>query len=171
MNNSTKILTALIATISISGLAQASAKIGIINEAKVFEGVPQGQAKLESLKEKFQEKGQELVTQQKALQKKIMKFQKNESTMTKDEDAKQSAEIKAEQDDFQKKAMEAQQHASNEEQELESSFQTEIDSAINEVSKKDNYSIVLSSQAAPYISESMEKNDITNAVISKMNIK
>jgi outer membrane protein len=146
----------LFATISAIGLLFSSAyaadmKIAIVDYMTIYTQAPQGQKTLEELKSKLQPQVEGLQSQQQDLMKDMQALEKNKPTLTKSEYDKQRGELEQKGQSFQMQVQQLRQQEMQNEQGLAQAFQQTLNGAIQQVGKSGDYTMILNSQAAPYV--------------------
>jgi len=164
-----KLLIALCATTFLFGasIAQAAStiKIGVVNVASLFEGAPQGKAKLDSIKATLEPKLAALKTSQKALTDKMKTFQRNAPTMSKAKKEETAKTLATSQQDFQQQVGALQKEETTLGQAAQQKFIAATRKAIDTVAANGKFDMILTNQAAPYSSTSL---DVTQKVLVQM---
>ena len=167
-----KIVTSGLISLSlIGGMAMSYAaemKLGTVDYVSTYQKVPQGQQSLEKLKTDMQPQVDALAMKRKAIETKMMDFQKNSATMTKSDMLKTQQALVAEQQAFQQEVMQLRQSEAHREQYLSQLFHSSLNEAIAHVGKKGSYTMILNSQAAPYVGSDANVTDVTPSVIKYM---
>jgi outer membrane protein len=167
MKLSMKIASALIgfSALTVSATAMADMKIGVVNYMQVFQQTPQGNATLNQLKAQLQPQLDKLKDQQAQLAQQAQALEKNAPTMTKADRATQEKALAQKEQDFQNQVNSLRDAEMKKEQDAANNFENALQDAVNQVAKKGNYDMVLTSQATPYVSQ---KYDITTSVVQVM---
>ena len=156
-------VAALAAVIAIPSFAVA--KIGVVDYAKVFEQVPQGQATVAKLKDELKPQVDQVTKQQQQLVAQIKDFERNGPTMSKTARDAEQKQLEGKQADFQKQVVQIHQEQLQKEHTAAMTFQTDLQNAVNKVAESGKYDLILNSQAAPYSASSY---DVTSQVVTDM---
>ncbi|GEM_PF-7011789 len=152
----------VIGLMSLSGIAQASQKIAVVDWEKVWLAAPQKEVIEQDIMDEFAERIEEIKSLQSDFNGKLDKAKRDEAIMTPDQKLETKRELEELQDRVQRrqKALrEDQQRRVNEELYKLRRFVLKL---INDIGKKNNYDLVFSSDAIFYAKES---NDITDLVV------
>ncbi len=145
--------------------AQAN-KVAVVNVQQVLLQSPRVAKVNTKLQDQFKPRQEKLTAQQKSLQEELDKFNKESATMSqKDRDAtdKKIADEKAM---FLKDAGAFQKQVSEEQNKAMQTILAQLNKIISEMAKKNDYSLVLDSQAVVYASDA---TDITKLVAKDFN--
>lgn len=135
--------------------------IAVVNVQQLFQQSPKISDLNKQLQGKFKPRQEKLITAQKALQTEVEKYKKEMPTMSqKDKDAMQK-KIADDQSVLAKDASSFQQELSKEQNNVMKSVLAQLNEVISGIAKKNNYALVLDSQAVIYAADSV---DITKQV-------
>jgi len=140
-------------------------KIGIVNPVSVYKESPQGESSIKALQVKLKPKADELEKQKLVIVKKLQTLQNNAPTLTKDDLKSQHDQLIKDQNDFKTKMAAFNQSVGKQEQVVSKNFQEKLSDAVKKVAQKNNYSMILMSQAVAYSSDT---NDVTKQVTTVM---
>ncbi|SRR5579883_498409 len=142
--------------------------IAVVNVQQVFQQSPKIAELNKKLQSQFKPRQDKLVAAQKDLQDELDKFKKESPTMNqKDRDALQR-KIVDDQSSLSKDASAFQQDLAKEQGKIMKSVLAQLNDIISGIAKKDNYSLVLDSQAVIYANDSA---DITKDVSKEFDKK
>lgn len=142
--------------------------IAVVNVQQLFQGSPKIADLNKQLQNKFKPRQDKLLASQKSLQDELDKFKKESPTMNqKDKDAMQK-KISSDQAELTKEATSFQQDLSKEQNKVMKGVLAQLNEIISSVAKKNNYSLVLDSQAVIYSADSV---DITKQVSKEFDSK
>lgn len=145
-----------------------SANIAVVNVQQVFQQSPKIAELNKKLQNQFKTRQDKLVAAQKSLQDELDKFKKESPTMKqKDKDALQK-KIVDDQSNLAKEASAFQQDLSKEQNKIMKSVLSQLNDIISGIAKKNNYTLVLDSQAVIY---AVDSSDITKQVSSDFDKK
>lgn len=142
--------------------------IAVVNVQQVFQQSPKIAELNKKLQGQFKGRQDKLVSAQKQLQDELDNFKKESPTMTqKDRDALQKKIIE-DQSSLAKDAAAFQQDLSKEQNKIMKGVLADLNDIISGIAKKDNYTLVLDSQAVIYANDS---TDITKQVSKEFDKK
>ncbi|HSW92886.1 MAG TPA: OmpH family outer membrane protein [Gammaproteobacteria bacterium] len=137
--------------------------LAVVNVQQIFQQSPKIADLNKKLQSQFKGRQEKLIAAQKSFQDEVDKFRKDAPTMSqKDKDAAQK-KITDDQASLSKDAGVFQQDLSKEQNKIMKSVLGQLNEIISSISKKNNYTLVLDSQAVVYASDSA---DITKQVAS-----
>jgi outer membrane protein len=161
----TIITLALAAAVATVGAQASTTKIGVVNFMHVFAQAPQGKSTLDKLKSAMKPRIDKLKTEQQSLVTSLKALNRDAPTMTKTARAAKEKTLDAQQKSFQKEVVGLRGSEMKEEHAAAKSFETAIKAAVKSVATKGSYSLILSSQAAPYVTADL---NVTSQVVSAM---
>lgn len=148
--------------------ADALSSVAVVNVQQLFQTSPKIADLNKQLQAKFKGRQDKLMAAQKTLQGEIDKFKKESPTMTqKDKDALQK-KIANDQSTLAKDAATFQQDLNKEQGVVMKGVLAQLNDVISTIAKKNNYSMVLDSQAVIYAADAA---DITKQVSENFNSK
>jgi len=151
-----------------TSMSSGGPAIAVVNVQQLFQQSPKIADLNKQLQNKFKTRQDKLMTAQKDLQSELDKFKKESPTMNqKDKDAFQS-KINQDQQSLSKDATTFQQDLSKEQNKVMKGVLTQLNDIISGIAKKNNYQLVLDSQAVIYASDSA---DITKQVSKEFDSK
>jgi outer membrane protein len=169
-----KKVLALVSSILLIGGTQAYAAdaaqpaIGVVNVQQVFQQSPKIAELNKKLQNQFKTRQDKLVAAQKKLQDELETFKKDSPVMNqKDKDALQK-KIVDDQSSLAKDASAFQQDLAKEQSKIMKSVLSDLNGIISSVAKKNNYTMVLDSQAVIYAADN---SDITKQVAKEFDKK
>lgn len=170
-----KKLLAVVSSVLLIGGAQAYAApsttqpvIAVVNVQQIFQQSPKIADLNKKLQDEFKSRQEKLIAAQKSLQEELDSFKKDSPTMSKsDKDAKQK-KIVDDQNSLSKDANAFQQDLSKEQNRMMKGVLADLNGIISGIAKKNNYTLVLDSQAVVYAADSA---DITKEVASAFDKK
>jgi len=135
--------------------------IAVVNVQQLFQQSPHIADLNKKLQTQFKDRQDKLVIAQKSLQDELDSFKKNSSTMSKKEKDKIQKKIASDQSTLSRDANAFQQDLGKEQKRIMSGVLSDLNNIISSIAKKNNYSLVLDSQAVVYAADSA---DITKEV-------
>jgi len=139
----------------------AAPVIAVVNVQQIFQQSPKIADLNKKLQSQFKGRQEKLIAAQKSFQDEVDKFRKDASTMSqKDKDAMQK-KITDDQTSLQKDAGVFQQDLGKEQNKIMKGVLAQLNEIISGIAKKNNYTLVLDSQAVVYAADSA---DITKQV-------
>ncbi len=146
----------------------ASPSLAVVNVQQLFQSSPKIADLNKQLQAKFKSRQEKLIASQKTLQDEVEKFKKEAPTMgQKDKDALQKR-ITNDQANLSKDAATFQQDLNKEQGKIMKGVLAQLNTIIASIAKKNNYSLVLDSQAVIYAADS---SDITKQVSKEFDSK
>ena len=140
-------------------------KIGVVDLQKIIQTSPQIQGIQAKLEQKFRARRDTLIATEKDLRTKMDAFKKDSVVMSVTARKDKEREIVAMQQKFERDGQQYQQELSTAHNEAMEDFYTKVRAAISVVAKKDQYSLILQKDAAPFATEAL---DVTKQVISEI---
>ncbi|UTW43594.1 OmpH family outer membrane protein [bacterium SCSIO 12844] len=164
----TKILTAALvssAVLTSSAIADSTMKIGVVDAAKVYQQVPQGQATANKVRDSLKPEVQALTKEQQDLASQAKQLEKDKPSLSEGDFNKKQAQLNAKMQAFQQKYMQIRQQDTQKSQQLAQVFEKEFSQSVSEVGKKEGYDLIVVKQAAPFYKDSF---DVTDAIVKQM---
>lgn len=137
--------------------------IAVVNVQQIFQQSPKIQSLNKKLQAEFKGRQEKLVAQQKTLQDELDNFKKESPTMSKTDKDSMQKKIADDQSNLSKDANAFQQDLNKEQSRMMKSVLGDLNGIISGIAKKNNYTLVLDSQAVVYAADSA---DITKQVAS-----
>lgn len=148
--------------------AGAQASIAVVNVQQVFQQSPKITDLNKQLQGQFKTRQDKLVSAQKTLQDEMDKYKKDSPTMSqKDKDSMQK-KIVDDQSNLAKEASAFQQDLAKEQSKIMKNVLAKLNDIISGIAKKNNYTVVLDSQAVIYANDAA---DITKQVSKEFDKK
>jgi outer membrane protein len=144
---------------------QASDKIAVVNVGSIFQQMPAREAVAKQLDNEFKGRAADLQSQQRDLQDKMERLQRDGATMKAAERSKMEKDLMAQRDAFGAKAQAFEQDNRRRQSEERNKILTRIQDAVRSVATKDGYDVVIDSTAAIY---SSADKDITAEVLKQV---
>jgi outer membrane protein len=164
--------TALLALVTIAasalplGVAQAQAKVGVVNVARLLQEAPQAQAASQALENEFAARKRDLQNSERDLKAREDKLQKDGATMAEAERRNQEKALRDGQRDFARKQNEFMEDLNVRRNEALGQLQRSILAEVQTYAKAAGLDVVISE--ALYASPSV---DVTNQVLAAMQAK
>lgn len=165
-----KRVLALVSSILVIGGTQAYAApattttapvIAVVNVQQIFQQSPKISDLNKKLQSQFKDRQEKLIAAQKSLQDELDKFKKESSTMSQKDKDQMQKKIVDDQTSLSKDANAFQQDLSKEQNKIMKGVLSQLNEIISSIAKKNNYTLVLDSQAVVYAADSA---DITKQV-------
>jgi outer membrane protein len=167
-----KKVLALASALLLMGATQAFAadtsNIAVVNVQQVFQQSPKIAELNKKLQSQFKPRQDKLVAAQKTLQDELDKFKKESPTMSQKDKDNLQKKIVDDQSNLAKDASTFQQDLAKEQGKVMKGVLAELNEVISSLAKKNNYSLVLDSQAVIYAQDS---SDITKEVSKEFDKK
>jgi len=163
-----KLTTALCAAALVamgSTAVAADMKVGIIDMRTIVSTAPQAKSDMDRLKKEFKTREDQLIASEKSLKEKSEKLQRNSTVMSDAEKVKLEKEVVVAQRDFQRLQSEIRDDATLRQQEEMKKIITRVNTVVQEIAKKENYTLIIHSEAAPFASKDL---NITDKVLKAM---
>lgn len=148
-----------------SASVQAADKIAVVNIAGIFQQLPQRAAVAKQLQSEFQGRAADLQAQEKDLQAKMQRLQRDGSTMKASDRNRLEQEVMTQRQDFQTKAQAFEQDNRDRQTAERNKILTRIQDAVKVVAAKEGYDIVIDTNAVAYAGAS---TDITADVLKQV---
>lgn len=140
-------------------------KIAIVNISGIFQQSPQRSIAAKQLENEFKDRASKLQSQERDLQIKIQRLQRDSSTMKASERNELERLIISQRENFTKKAQDFEQDSHRRQTEERNKLLSRIQNAIKTVSIKEGYNLVFDTNAIAYI-ENIK--DITASVLQQV---
>lgn len=140
-------------------------KIGVVDLQKIVQNSAQIQGIQTKLEQKFRPRRDTLIATEKDLRAKMEAFKRDSVVMNANARKDKEREIVAMQQKFERDGQQYQQELSTAHNEAMEDFYTKVRAAIAVVAKKDQYSLILQKDAAPFAVEAL---DVTKQVIAEI---
>lgn len=137
--------------------------IAVVNVQQIFQQSPKIADLNKKLQSQFKARQEKLIAAQKSLQDEVDKFKKDSSTMSQKDKDDMQKKIVDDQTSLSKDANAFQQDLSKEQNKIMKGVLSQLNEIITSIAKKNNYTLVLDSQAVVYAADSA---DITKQVSS-----
>jgi outer membrane protein len=151
--------------LAVSANVQAADKIAIVNVSSIFQQLPQRATVAKQLENEFKSRATELQGQERDLQSKMQKLQRDGSTMKASDRTKMEKDIMAQRDAFSQKAQAFEQDNRRRQGEERNKLLSRIQDAVRTVAKDKGYDLVIDANAVAYADSS---NDITAQVLKQV---
>lgn len=148
--------------------ASTQTSIAVVNVSQIFQKSPKIADLNKQLQNQFKGRQDKLIAQQKTLQDELDKFKKESPTMSSKAKTTLQNKIMDDQNSLQKDAAAFQKDLSAEQNKIMKNVLTQLNDIISSIAKKNNYNLVLDSQAVIFASESA---DITKDVTTEFDKK
>ncbi|WP_413737238.1 molecular chaperone Skp [Sodalis sp. RH21] len=148
-----------------SASVQAADKIAVVNIANIFQQSPQRAVVAKQLENEFKGRATDLQSQERDLQTKMQRLQRDGSTMKAADRSRLEKEVMAQREDFSGKAQAFEQDNRRRQGEERNKILSRIQDAVKAVATKQGYDIVIDANAVAYAGSS---NDITADVLKQV---
>lgn len=148
-----------------SASVQAADKIAVVNIANIFQQSPQRAVVAKQLENEFKGRATDLQAQERDLQTKMQRLQRDGSTMKAAERSRLEKEVMAQREDFSGKAQAFEQDNRRRQGEERNKILSRIQDAVKAVATKQGYDIVIDANAVAYAGSA---NDITADVLKQV---
>ncbi len=156
----------LVAGVMMAGAVSAKEmKIGFVDVREVFSQLPQAAKLQETMKTEFGGKIAEVQKLEKDIAFNVEKFKRDGSTMSEDQKKKLQEDIGKQQQQYEQLARPLSEQIRARETEERNKLQALIKSAIDQIAAKDQYDLVLNSEAAVY---AKPEYNISSAVVAQV---
>ena len=163
-----KIVAVLSSILLIGGLtanaASAENNIAVVNVQQLFQQSPKIASLNKELQGKFKGRQDKLVAAQKSLQDEAEKYKKESPTMTDKDKAALQKKISDDQSNLAKQATSFQEDLNKEQSKIMKNVLAQLNAIISGLAKKNNYTVVLDSQAVIFAADG---TDITKQVAAE----
>lgn len=154
-----------IASFSSMSWSAEAFKIGVVDLQKIVQTSPQIQKIQQGLEQRFRARRDTLIATEKDLKGKIEAFKRDSVVLSATQKKDKEREIVAMQQKFELDGQKYQQELSTAHNEAMEDFYVKVRSAIAVVAKKQQYSLILQKDAAPFSTEVL---DVTKQVIAEI---
>lgn len=164
-----KILVALVlVSPPLVGLCTTDVKIGFVSVAKILQNAPQAEAASKRLEQEFAPRQKTLIETQKALRKQEEKLSKDGIVMSDSQRRNLESDIRTQARELKRTSDEFREDFNLRRNEELGKFQKQVLEVINNLSKEENFDLVVSDGAALYASPQV---DVTEKVLQRLNSK
>ncbi|KAA8996209.1 molecular chaperone Skp [Affinibrenneria salicis] len=144
---------------------QAADKIAVVNVASIFQQLPQRDTVAKQLENEFKGRASELQSQERDLQTKMQRLQRDGSTMKASERSKLEKDVMAQREQFSNKAQAFEQDNRRRQMEERNKILSRIQDAVKSVASKEGYDVVIDANAVAYAANA---KDITADVLKQV---
>ena len=148
-----------------SASVQAADKIAIVNVASIFQQMPARDAVAKQLENEFKSRATDLQSQERSLQTKMQRLQRDGSTMKASDRSKLEKDVMAQREAFSAKAQQFEQDNRRRQGEERNKILSRIQDAVKTVASKEGYDVVIDANAIAYADNS---KDITADVLKQV---
>ncbi|NDL65560.1 molecular chaperone Skp [Acerihabitans arboris] len=148
-----------------SASVQAADKIAVVNIANIFQQSPQRAVVAKQLENEFKGRATDLQAQERDLQTKMQRLQRDGSTMKAADRSRLEKDVMAQREDFSGKAQAFEQDNRRRQGEERNKILSRIQDAVKAVATKQGYDIVIDANAVAYAGSA---NDITADVLKQV---
>lgn len=161
-----KVFTIVLGTLCLSAAsAFANPKIGTIDMQKALESVSAGKTAKENLQKEFQKKNDEFKKEEAELKKAQDELIKQSKALSESALQKKQRDLQEKILKFQEKVTNSQMEIQKKEQELVAPIIGKIKNIVNDIAKKDGYTLVLEKNENRVLF-SLDQDDLTSKVVS-----
>ena len=151
--------------LAVSAGVQAADKIAVVNVSSIFQQLPQRATVAKQLENEFKGRATELQSQERDLQTKMQRYQRDGSTMKAADRTKLEKDIQAQRQDLAQKGQAFEQDQARRSNEERGKMMTRIQAAVKKVATSEGYDIVIDSNAVAYATDA---KDITADVLKQV---
>lgn len=148
-----------------SASVQAADKIAIVNVASIFQQMPAREAVAKQLENEFKSRATDLQSQERDLQTKMQRLQRDGSTMKASDRSKLEKDVMAQREAFSTKAQQFEQDNRRRQAEERNKILSRIQDAVKSVASKEGYDVVIDANAIAYANND---KDITADVLKQV---
>ena len=148
-----------------SASVQAADKIAIVNVASIFQQMPAREAVAKQLENEFKSRATDLQSQERDLQTKMQRLQRDGSTMKASDRSKLEKDVMAQREAFSTKAQAFEQDNRRRQMEERNKILSRIQDAVKSVASKEGYDVVIDANAVAYAANA---KDITADVLKQV---
>ncbi|CAM3979725.1 MULTISPECIES: molecular chaperone Skp [Rahnella] len=148
-----------------SASVQAADKIAIVNVASIFQQMPAREAVAKQLENEFKSRATDLQSQERDLQTKMQRLQRDGSTMKASDRSKLEKDVMAQREAFSAKAQQFEQDNRRRQAEERNKILSRIQDAVKSVASKEGYDVVIDANAIAYADND---KDITADVLKQV---
>lgn len=143
----------------------AADKIAIVNVASIFQQMPAREAVAKQLENEFKSRATDLQSQERDLQTKMQRLQRDGSTMKASDRSKLEKDVMAQREAFSAKAQQFEQDNRRRQAEERNKILSRIQDAVKSVASKEGYDVVIDANAIAYADND---KDITADVLKQV---
>ncbi len=151
--------------LAVSAGAQAADKIAVVNVSSIFQQLPARATVAKQLENEFKGRATELQSQERDLQTKMQRLQRDGSTMKASDRSKMEKDIMAQRETFASKAQAFEQDNRRRQSEERNKILSRIQDAVKKVADDEGYDVVIDANAVAYASNA---KDITADVLKQV---
>ncbi len=151
--------------LAVSAGAQAADKIAVVNVSSIFQQLPARATVAKQLENEFKGRATELQSQERDLQTKMQRLQRDGSTMKASDRSKMEKDIMAQRETFASKAQAFEQDNRRRQTEERNKILSRIQDAVKKVADDEGYDVVIDANAVAYASNA---KDITADVLKQV---
>ncbi|QHM69886.1 molecular chaperone Skp [Mixta intestinalis] len=151
--------------LAVSAGAQAADKIAVVNVSSIFQQLPQRANVAKQLENEFKGRATELQSQERDLQAKMQRLQRDGSTMKASERSRLEKDIMSQRETFSTKAQAFEQDNRRRQMEERNKLLSRIQDAVKKVADSNGYDVVIDANAVAYASNA---KDITADVLKQV---
>jgi outer membrane protein len=144
---------------------QAADKIAVVNVQSIFQQMPARDAVAKQLENEFKGRATQLQAQERDLQTKMQKLQRDGSTMKASDRSKLEKDVMAQRETFSTKAQAFEQDNRRRQAEERNKILSRIQDAVKTVASKEGYDVVIDANAVAYANSD---KDITADVLKQV---
>jgi outer membrane protein len=148
-----------------SASVQAADKIAVVNVQSIFQQMPARDAVAKQLENEFKGRATQLQAQERDLQTKMQKLQRDGSTMKASDRSKLEKDVMAQRETFSTKAQAFEQDNRRRQAEERNKILSRIQDAVKTVASKEGYDVVIDANAVAYANSD---KDITADVLKQV---
>lgn len=142
-------------------------KVGVVDLHTIFDKAPQPKKINEELKKQFEPQEQKIKKAQQAVQDDIKKLQRDNTVMSEADRKKLQEKILKNRQDLQQMTIDFQQKAAAEQGKAMQKLLDQIRVAIKQVAAKNQLTLVLQSEGAPYYDQKLDVTDQVIGILAK----
>lgn len=165
-----KLFIAVIAVALVGVQAHADVKIGYVDMQKAIQGTKEGQKAKKNLEAEFEKRKKTLQTKESDLKKQGEELEKKAMVLSEDVRAKKQKEFQTNMMEFQQTVQKNQQEIQQEERKLTEPILKKLQSVIEDMAKKDNYTVILEKRENGVL-WAQKDLDITDQVVKAFEAK
>ncbi|MFD1804022.1 molecular chaperone Skp [Mixta tenebrionis] len=151
--------------LAVSAGAQAADKIAVVNVSSIFQQLPQRANVAKQLESEFKGRATELQSQERDLQAKMQRLQRDGSTMKASERSRLEKDIMSQRETFSTKAQAFEQDNRRRQMEERNKLLSRIQDAVKKVADSKGYDVVIDANAVAYAANA---KDITADVLKQV---
>ncbi len=151
--------------LAVSAGVQAADKIAVVNVANIFQQLPQRATVAKQLENEFKGRASDLQSQERDLQTKSQRLQRDGSTMKASERSRQEKDLMAQREAFSAKVQSFEQDNRRRSTEERNKILSRIQDAVKKVATDEGYDVVIDANAVAYAANA---KDITADVLKQV---